>query len=200
MFSTDAQPGASTERSAAKPLSTLGAIGVAGTTAAIVFAAGVYFVERGWTGTPAPPRTDAAAVAVNAAGTTARSATLAAPTQGAPGPASAPAASATAPERTATPRSSDLAEASPPAAKAPAAPEKTAAAPRKGYGALEVTSARKATVYVTGVAVGPSNQRVEARCGRAFVRLGEPTTNGTRWLGEGRTVAVRCDALTEVDF
>ena len=43
------------------------------------------------------------------------------------------------------------------------------------------------TVYVLGVAVGPSNQPIEVRCGRRFVRIGEPTTinatsiRGTTW-------------------
>lgn len=199
MFSTDAGPGAPAERTAAKPLSALGTIGVAGTTAAVVFAVGVYIVEQGWTGASAPSRQDVGAAAGNA-GATASSVPLAAPMPRAPGTGSAPVAITAAPKPTAPQPTSDLVGASPSAAKAPAAPEKVVAAPRTGYGALRVTSARDATVYVTGVAVGPSNQRVEARCGRAFVRLGEPTRNGTRWLGEGRSVIVKCEALTEVDF
>ncbi|WP_438024402.1 hypothetical protein [Sorangium sp. So ce233] len=50
------------------------------------------------------------------------------------------------------------------------------------------------------MAVGPSNQPIEVRCGRFFVRLGEPTPNGTRWLVEGRSVRVKCGALTEESF
>ncbi|WP_437276995.1 hypothetical protein WME90_37980 [Sorangium sp. So ce375] len=48
--------------------------------------------------------------------------------------------------------------------------------------------------------VGPSDRPVEVRCGRFFVRLGEPTRDGTRWLTEGRTVVIKCGALTEVSF
>ncbi|MGK3999784.1 hypothetical protein [Sorangium sp. So ce1024] len=55
-------------------------------------------------------------------------------------------------------------------------------------------------MYVMGVAVGPSNQPNEVRCGRRFVRIGEPTRNGTRWLVEGRTVSIKCGALTEASF
>ncbi|WP_437315380.1 hypothetical protein [Sorangium sp. So ce385] len=72
--------------------------------------------------------------------------------------------------------------------------------PRRGYGFLKLNASQNATVYVTGVAVGPSNQPIEVRCGRFFVRLGEPTRNGTRWLAEGRTVRIKCGALTEAAF
>jgi serine/threonine-protein kinase len=72
--------------------------------------------------------------------------------------------------------------------------------PRKGHGLLKLNSSQNATVYVTGVPVGPSERPVEVRCGRFFVRLGEPTRDGTRWLTEGRTVRVKCGVLTEVSF
>ncbi|WP_437673333.1 hypothetical protein [Sorangium sp. So ce131] len=88
----------------------------------------------------------------------------------------------------------------PPPSAEPAAPAGAARVPRSGHGLLQLNAARDATVYVTGVAVGPSNQPIEVRCGRFFVRLGEPTRNGTRWLAEGRTVIVKCGALTEVSF
>ncbi|WP_437722646.1 hypothetical protein [Sorangium sp. So ce861] len=91
----------------------------------------------------------------------------------------------------------------PPAPPQPPAIQAEASAPRKsrrGYGFLKLNSSHNATVYVTGVAVGPSNQPIEVRCGRFFVRLGEPTRNGTRWLAEGRTVRIKCGALTEAAF
>ncbi|WP_437732294.1 hypothetical protein [Sorangium sp. So ce1335] len=73
--------------------------------------------------------------------------------------------------------------------------------PRNGYGLLKLNSPQNGTVYVMGVAVGPSNQPIEVRCGRRFfVRLGEPTRNGTRWLAEGRSVRIKCGALTEESF
>ncbi|WP_437810366.1 hypothetical protein [Sorangium sp. So ce1078] len=72
--------------------------------------------------------------------------------------------------------------------------------PRRGYGFLKLNSSQNATVYVTGVAVGPSNQPIEVRCGRFFVRIGEPTRDGTRWLTEGRSVRIKCGALTEASF
>ncbi|XXY15782.1 hypothetical protein WME88_46830 [Sorangium sp. So ce216] len=93
------------------------------------------------------------------------------------------------------------AEALPPPPPPPAqAAANAAPIPRSGHGLLKLNASRDATVYVTGVAVGPSNQPIEVRCGRFFVRLGEPTPKGTRWLAEGRTVTIKCGALTEASF
>ncbi|WP_437658198.1 hypothetical protein [Sorangium sp. So ce1182] len=93
------------------------------------------------------------------------------------------------------------AEALPPPPQPPAQAAASAApVPRSGHGLLKLNAPRDATVYVTGVAVGPSNQPIEVRCGRFFVRLGEPTPKGTRWLAEGRTVIIKCGALTEASF
>ncbi|MGK3985331.1 hypothetical protein WME99_19965 [Sorangium sp. So ce136] len=93
------------------------------------------------------------------------------------------------------------AEALPPPPPPPAQAAASAAPiPRSDHGLLKLNASRDATVYVTGVAVGPSNQPIEVRCGRFFVRLGEPTPKGTRWLAEGRTVIIKCGALTEASF
>jgi hypothetical protein len=201
MFPTDARPGAPEERSAAaRPLPVLGSIGVAGATAAIVFACGVYIVEVHGAGTPEEPRTVAVTTAARGVARATR-ARRGAPAETVAGPAPhVSAASAPAPALAAAPSPSGLAASPPPATEAPAAPEDAPAAPREGYGALKVSSARDATVYVTGVAVGPTDRVVEARCGRAFVRLGEPSPHGTRWLSKGRTVVIKCGALTEVGF
>ncbi|WP_438039479.1 hypothetical protein [Sorangium sp. So ce128] len=139
--------------------------------------------------------------------------------------AAAPPASATdataqpTPTASSTPHAETAAPPAPPATEtaAPPAPPATETAalqqqtsvdaaattpttPRKGHGLLKLNSSRNATVYVTGVPVGPSERPVEVRCGRFFVRLGEPTRDGTRWLTEGRTVRVKCGVLTEVSF
>ncbi|WP_438005579.1 hypothetical protein WME89_43885 [Sorangium sp. So ce321] len=95
---------------------------------------------------------------------------------------------------------SPAAEALPPPPQPPAQATASAPVPRSGHGLLKLNASRDATVYVTGVAVGPSNQPIEVRCGRFFVRLGEPTPKGTRWLTEGRTVIIKCGALTEASF
>ncbi|WP_437853076.1 hypothetical protein [Sorangium sp. So ce363] len=128
--------------------------------------------------------------------------------------AAAPPASATdvtaqpTPTASSTPHAETAAPPAPPATETAALQQQTsvdAAAttpptPRKGHGLLKLNSSRNATVYVTGVPVGPSERPVEVRCGRFFVRLGEPTRDGTRWLTEGRTVRVKCGVLTEVSF
>ncbi|XXX75041.1 hypothetical protein WMF30_46045 [Sorangium sp. So ce134] len=216
------------------PLSPLGTIGVALTTAAIVFALGVYTVETNLPGLAARGRealTANAAASDPASLNTAASTQAAAPVQLAvPPPASATEAAAQAapppqPVEPPPPAQPSAEPATPPPAQpsadpAPPPPAQPSAdpapppsqqpaveagssaprSPRRGYGFLKLNSSRNATVYVTGVAVGPSNQPIEVRCGRFFVRIGEPTRNGTRWLAEGRTVRIKCGALTEANF
>jgi hypothetical protein len=206
MGSMDASPTPSEEHRATRPLSTLAAIGIAGTTAAIVFSSGVYLVERGGarvqSAAPRPPTEAVAATSGDAGpGPQAGSIPRVEGTGATRGAATAevepsPDAEISATPWTGAPEGRAL-PSGPPAA-APAA--STPPAPRKGHGTLQLTSARDATVYLTGVAVGRSNRPLEVRCGRFFVRLGEPTPDGTRWLGEGRTVVIRCGALTEVSF
>ncbi|WP_437966137.1 hypothetical protein WMF04_42020 [Sorangium sp. So ce260] len=103
---------------------------------------------------------------------------------------------------TPTPPAQPVAEAAPAPPQQPVVDAGASAPPipRRGYGFLKLNSSQNATVYVTGVAVGPSNQPIEVRCGRFFVRIGEPTRDGTRWLTEGRSVRIKCGALTEASF
>jgi serine/threonine-protein kinase len=63
-----------------------------------------------------------------------------------------------------------------------------------------VLSAAEATVYVNGVAAGPTNHPLEVRCGQFFLRLGAPTPQGTAWLGPGKTVVIECEAAGEIAF
>ncbi|MGK4001946.1 hypothetical protein WMF31_04940 [Sorangium sp. So ce1036] len=241
MFSTDAPQPASEEARPSKPLSPLGAMGVALSTAALVFTLGVYTVEEGLSARTArsrevPPASAAvtgfarfavaaslrAAVPVQPGASPSASAIDDAAGPARPMPPPAPSAEAASPPPAPTPSAESApppptpsAEAAPPpptpsAESAPppkpsaesAPPPKPSAPriPRRGHGMLQLNTAQNATVYVTGVAVGPSNQPIEVRCGRFFVRLGEPTRHGTRWLAEGRTVVVKCGELTEVSF
>ncbi|AUX36567.1 uncharacterized protein SOCE836_087750 [Sorangium cellulosum] len=186
-----------------------------------MFALGVYAVEtslpwlaeRSREALPANMAASDPASVVTAASNTAASKQAAAPVQlTAQSPTSATdAAAQAAPRRLpprprappSQPRGSARASTPPPPAPPPPASQAEASAPRsprRGYGFLKLNSSQNATVYVTGVAVGPSNQPIEVRCGRFFVRLGEPTRNGTRWLAEGRTVRIKCGALTEAAF
>jgi hypothetical protein len=177
----------------------LGSVGIAGTTAAIVFASGVYVVERDWPArsraADAPP-TDLTSAPWASAGSAMGMAGPGALDQEATDAESAPAGSA------GIPRVAAPAAPSPPSEVSEAAslPARTSAPMRKGYGTLKLISSQNATVYVTGVAVGATNRPHEVRCGRSFVRIGEPTPHGTQWLGKGRTVAITCGALTEVGF
>ncbi|AUX47129.1 uncharacterized protein SOCE26_086410 [Sorangium cellulosum] len=248
MFSTDAPPSVPAEGRSSRPLSPLGASGIALTTAILVFTLGVYTVEKGLPelagrGRETPPASGTASSPTRLPGAASTHAAVPAPEVAPPrasetedaaqaaqsarpphsaetaAPPQAPSAEAAAPpqapsaEAAAPPQAPSTEAAAPPqapsaeAAAPPQAPSAEAAAPvgvaqvlRSGHGLLQINSARDATVYVMGVAVGPSNQPIEVRCGPFFVRLGEPTRNGTRWLAEGKTVIVKCGALTEVGF
>ncbi|AUX25945.1 uncharacterized protein SOCEGT47_064980 [Sorangium cellulosum] len=205
-------------------------MGVALSTAALVFTLGVYTVEEGLSArtarrrevppasaavtgfarvavvaslraaVPVQPGTSPSASAIDDAAGPARPMPPPAPSAEAASPPPTPSAEAASPPPTpsaeaASPPPAPSAEAASPPPK-PSAPR----IPRRGHGMLQLNAAQNATVYVTGVAVGPSNQPIEVRCGRFFVRLGEPTRHGTRWLAEGRTVVVKCGELTEVSF
>ncbi len=187
-----------------------------------MFALGIYAVETSLPGLetrsrealpPAKAAGDGPARAIAAASKQADAPEqLAAPppasTTDAAALAAPPPSDAEPPAPPAPPSAEPPAPPAPPSAEPPAPPQQPAveagasapAIPRPGYGFLKLTSSQNATVYVLGVAVGPSNQPIEVRCGRRFVRIGEPTPDGTRWLTEGRSVRIKCGALTEASF
>jgi len=68
----------------------------------------------------------------------------------------------------------------------------------KGY--LTVNSGTTAQVTLSGALVGATNQRLEVRCGTAFVRLAKPGKSGTpmNWLTNGRPVVVECQKATAI--
>ncbi|WP_437645731.1 hypothetical protein [Sorangium sp. So ce362] len=186
-----------------------------------MFALGIYAVETSLPGLetrsrealPAKAAGDGPARAIAAASKrTDAPEQLAAPppasTTEAAAQAAPPPPSAEPPAPPAPPSAEPPAPPAPPGAEPPAPPQqpaveagaRTPPIPRSGYGILKLNSSQNATVYVLGVAVGPSNQPIEVRCGRRFVRIGEPTRDGTRWLTEGRSVRIKCGALTEASF
>jgi hypothetical protein len=73
--------------------------------------------------------------------------------------------------------------------------------PTRGY--LIVESAKLASVYVGGVFMGVTGQKIEMECGAKYVRLGTPPPEGSSkptslvWSSEGKSVGVACRALTK---
>ncbi len=73
----------------------------------------------------------------------------------------------------------------------------------RGLGVLIVRSPPEGTVYVWGVPVGETNERLEVACGhQKFVRVGtRPGSRGlmdTSWLAPGQSVLIRCGEVVEV--
>jgi hypothetical protein len=66
----------------------------------------------------------------------------------------------------------------------------------QGY--LTVCSNRDLDVYATGVHLGKTNQKLLARCGLKFVRLGEGAPPD--WKSKGHTVYVACRGPTRVQI
>lgn len=106
----------------------------------------------------------------------------------------APATSASAP-----PAASASAE---PAVKPPPDGDGSALAPNKGY--LIVTSAKPAGVFLTGVFVGLTGEKLEVECGAKFLRLGVAPADGAArpaevtWISEGKSAAVGCMKTTNI--
>jgi len=68
---------------------------------------------------------------------------------------------------------------------------------------LIVRSPPEGTVYVSGVPLGETNERLELACGRQkFVRVGtRPGPGGlvnTTWLTPGQSVMIRCREAVEI--
>jgi hypothetical protein len=176
MDSAEAPPRAPDEPRAGRPLSAAASLGVAAITGAAVFAAGVYIAEHRWPGPRPHPSTPQASSAASTEERVATASPAPAPRISAP-----PAPTAVPPETTAAPTTVP-----------------TARPARAGYGSLEVLSSAEATVYVNGIAAGPTHRPLEVRCGRFFLRLGAPTPHGTKWLGPGKTVLIECEAASKV--
>jgi len=73
----------------------------------------------------------------------------------------------------------------------------------RGLGVLIVRSPPEGTVYVSGVPLGETNERLELACGRQkFVRVGtRPGPGGlvnTTWLTPGQSVMIRCREAVEI--
>jgi hypothetical protein len=66
----------------------------------------------------------------------------------------------------------------------------------EGY--LVVRSAAAVEVYASGFKVGATNRKNKSKCGLRFVRLGEKEP--PRWRSKGRTVDVKCKAVTELEI
>jgi len=54
----------------------------------------------------------------------------------------------------------------------------------------------EAQVYWRGKAVGAVGRKLKVPCGLAFVRVGK--TPGPEWLSKGKSVAIKCQAVTDV--
>ena len=58
---------------------------------------------------------------------------------------------------------------------------------------------QKADVYINGRSSGPVNDTLQVRCGRWFVRLGNPTDSGVpEWSTKGETVIVPCQGSVTI--
>jgi hypothetical protein len=84
----------------------------------------------------------------------------------------------------------------------PAAGDGSELRPTRGY--LEIDSAKPASVYVGGVFVGVTGQKIPMDCGvPKYVRLGTPPPEGASkptslaWLSEGKSVSVACRSVTK---
>lgn len=120
-----------------------------------------------------------------------------------------PAAAAPTPTPSLPPAQPSAAPAAPSAAATPsAAPSAAPPAPSSAgadgselkwdEGYLVVRSPASVDVYATGFKLGPTNQKNKSKCGLRFVRLGEKEP--PRWLSKGRTVDVKCQAVTELEI
>lgn len=161
-----------------------GVFGAIVATAILTAGLVVHFTSR-------QPVVPGASATQSAATSPARSAAGGATTSAAPPPASTP----TTPPATSEAR---------PVATASAVPPPADTRPiLRGLGALIVRSPPEGTVYVSGVPLGETNERLDLGCGRQkFVRVGtRPGPRGlvdTTWLSPGQSVLIRCGELVEV--
>ncbi|MFW5738859.1 MAG: hypothetical protein ACOC1F_00690 [Myxococcota bacterium] len=135
----------------------------------------------------------AAVVPASPAETTAR----AEPPPVAPATASRPAlAAASSAAPPAPPASAAAAEGETPAC--PTAPSEEGQSLLTYQGYLIVCAPESLDVYVSGIRVGKTNEKLVARCHLKYVRLaeGDPPT----WRSEGRTVDIACRDVTRIDI
>jgi len=112
-------------------------------------------------------------------------------------PTAAPSAAATA-----APSAAATADPSAAAVTPPPADDGDAASLPSNKGYLTVNSGTSAQVTLSGALVGATNQRLEVRCGTAFVRLANPGKAGTpmNWLTTGKPVVVECQKATSISI
>ncbi|MCE7894361.1 MAG: hypothetical protein DYH12_32455 [Sorangiineae bacterium PRO1] len=110
----------------------------------------------------------------------------------------APPPSVAAPQPPVEARSASSSSAVPPAPSAaePAPPDVSGLNWDQGY--LTVRSDGDEDVYATGFRIGRTNQHNLSKCGLRWVRLGRG--DPPRWVSPGRTVDVKCRAVTLIDL
>lgn len=172
-----------TPRRVSQLRSVVGSVGVG--LALGTLAAGVYFAWEG----PARSRARGVAQEIGPASTSPASPSVERRLVEAP----APLPSSSAPPAESADRVG--ADAAPPAASA-AAVDLTALLWDDGY--LEVVSSAAADVYATGFKIGETNQPNKSKCGLRWVRLGKGKPPS--WISPGRTVDVKCRAVTRVEL
>ncbi len=90
--------------------------------------------------------------------------------------------------------------AAPVAASATPAPLNTTTLPA-GFGYLTVASPAAAHVYISGKRVGATNEALQVRCGRWFIRLAAPREGYyPQWVNRGETINVACQAATRIEI
>lgn len=134
--------------------------------------------------------------------TVAESASAAPAPSAPPSESAVPAASASAAPATSASAPPAVSASAEPAVKPPPDGDGSALAPGKGY--LIVTSAKPAGVFLTGVFVGRTGEKIEVECGAKFLRLGVAPADGAArpaevtWISEGKSAAVGCMKTTNI--
>ena len=123
---------------------------------------------------------------------------------GAPSDAAAPAGSGAAPANSAAPdpSASGAAAGSANAPTGEIAPPKDpkTLSPQQGYLVVK-TKQENVEVLIQGAHAGKTNEPLEVACGTKFIALGKAgPANSYQVVGEGQTVKIECQALTNVDF
>ncbi|MBN4059233.1 hypothetical protein JYT22_01115, partial [Endomicrobium sp. AH-315-J14] len=181
------KPDAVEEEPTSKPLSWGAMILLTLLTAALVMAVGIWLTRRQMRITGPPP----AAATASASSKSATSQSASATTKATPptGTASAKA----------TPSATATASATASASAAPAADDGrdgSALPPKMGYLKVNFTGPPGGAIYLRGKRLGAVAEKIETKCGFAFIRVGKEP--GPQWLSAGVSVAIKCQAVTEV--
>jgi hypothetical protein len=121
------------------------------------------------------------------------------PTSEPEGSAGSPAGSAEAPDGSAAPATDPSVQ---PTSAPSAEVDGEVSASLPGHRAhITVTSTASGIVTLSGVEVGPANQRLEVLCGNAFLRLAtkNETTGALTFVSAGQPVAIPCRKHTEIN-